>query len=231
MTTLNRPPRPTFNRKLAILALVAATVPLLSGCFGVAAVGIGAGALMASDRRVSEIYVGDEATETRGGNRISEKYGDTVHVNLTSYNRTVLITGEAPNEAAKANIEKIVAALPNAKATVNELVVAGPSALSARTNDTYITSKVKARFVDYSKFPAHVVKVVTEGGTVYLMGLVTQMEADAAVDIARTTGGVQRVVRVFEVISDAEARRLDNRPPASDTSPPAKNAEAKPTGK
>lgn len=219
----------TFNRKLATLVLVAATVPLLSGCFGIAAVGIGAGALMASDRRVSEIYLGDEAAETRGSNRVSEKYGDKVHVNLTSYNRTILITGEVPNEAAKADIEKIITGLPNTKATVNELQVAGISALSTRTNDSYITSKVKARFVDYSKFPAHVVKVVTESGTVYLMGLVTQVEADAAVDIARTTGGVMRVVRVFEVISDAEARRLDNRPPAANGG--AQSAEPKYTGK
>lgn len=203
-----------LKKTLATWSLVASVTPLLAGCFGAVAVGAGAGVLMATDRRASEIYLGDEGAELRGSNRISEKFGDKVHVNLTSYNRMVLITGEVPSDAAKAEVEKIVGGLPNVKSVVNELQIAGPSALTARTNDGYITSKVKARFIDHNKFSPNVVKVVTEAGVVYLMGLVTQREADAAVDIARTTGGVLRVVRVFETpyLSESEAQRLDNKP-------------------
>jgi len=199
-----------FKRRTALLCLLASVLPLLTGCFGAVAVGAGAGVLMATDRRPSEIYLSDEGTEIRAVNRINEKYGDKVHVNATSYNRTVLITGEVPDEAAKNGVEQIVAALPNVKATVNELQIAGTSSFSARGNDSYITSKVKARFIDHNKFNANVVKVVTEAGNVYLLGLVTKTEADTAVEIARTTGGVMKVIRVMEIISDAEARRLDN---------------------
>lgn len=189
------------------LILLAALVPALSGCFGAAAVGVGAGALVFADRRATEVQVTDEGIELRAGNRISEKYGSNTHVNVTSYNRTVLLTGEVPDAAAKSNIEKLVAEVQNVKAISNELQVAATSTLTARSNDTYITSKVKARFVDANQFAANHVKVVTEAGMVYLMGLVSQKEANAAVEVARTTGGVQKVVRVFEIISDADAAK------------------------
>jgi osmotically-inducible protein OsmY len=190
------------------LLLLAALVPVLSGCFGAAAVGVGAGVLSYADRRATEVQVTDEGIELRSGNRISEKYGSNAHVNVTSYNRTVLLTGEVPDAAAKANIEKIVSEVPNVKAISNELQVAAATTLTSRSNDTYITSKVKARFIDANKFAANHVKVVTENGVAYLMGLVTQAESDAAVDVTRTTGGVQKVVRVFEIIGADEARRL-----------------------
>lgn len=207
------------KRRIAALTLAASVVPLLSGCFGAVAVGAGAGALMASDRRPSETYLADEGTEIRAGSRIGDKYGDRAHVNVTSYNRTVLLTGEVPDEAAKADIEKIVAGLPNVKSTVNELRVAPVSPLSARTNDSYITSKVKARFIDYNRFRATAVKVVTEARVVYLLGLVTKAEADNAVEIARTTADVAKVVRVMEVIPDTEARRLDTAPAGGNNQP------------
>jgi osmotically-inducible protein OsmY len=196
------------------LILLAALVPVLSGCFGAAAVGVGAGVLSYADRRATEVQVTDEGIEIRAGNRISEKYGSNTHVNVTSYNRTVLLTGEVPDAAAKANIEKLVSEVPNVKAISNELQVAATTTLTSRSNDTYITSKVKARFIDSNKFAANLVKVVTESGVVYLMGLVTQTEATAAVDVARTTGGVQKVVRVFEIISDAEAGKSNPQPAA-----------------
>lgn len=195
------------------LILLAVFVPFLAGCFGVAAVGVGAGALVFADRRQAETIGTDEGIEIRAGNRIAEKYGDRVHVNVTSYNRTVLLTGEVPDAAAKTEAEKIVAAVPNVKAISNELRIGTVSTLSNRSNDTFITSKVKARFIDASQFSANHVKVVTENSVVYLLGLVTQREANAAVEIARTTAGVHKVVRVFEIISDADARRLD--PPPS----------------
>jgi len=195
-----------------LLALVLC-VPVLAGCFGAAAVGVGTGALMLTDRRNSETFLSDQGMELRAANRISEKHGDKVHVNVTSYNRMLLLTGEAPTAAIKADVEKLATSVPNIKAITNELAVAGPSSFGGRSNDSYITSKVKARFVDAGKFSPNHVKVVTEASVVFLLGLVTQAEADAAVEIARTTGGVQKVVRVFEIISAEQARALDSTPP------------------
>lgn len=200
--------------------LLAALLPFLGGCIGAAAVGVGAGALMFVDRRQAEIQLADEGIEIRAGNRVSEKFGDRVHVNVTSYNRSVLITGEAPDAAARAEVEKIVAAVPNVKAISNEMVTGAISTLPDRSNDAYITSKVKARLIDAGQVsPVHV-KVVTEAGVVFLLGLVTQRESAAAVEVARTTAGVKKVVRVFEIISDAEARRLDP-PPVKKSETPA----------
>lgn len=203
-------------KAFALVAALAAVPPLLTGCVPVAAVGVGAGALVFADRRPTETYIADEAIETRTANRINEKFGDRAHVNATSYNRAVLLTGEVPNEAARAEAERIASAVPNVKAITNELLVAGPSSYMARSNDGYITSKVKARFIDANKFAPNHVKVITEAGTAYLLGLVTQREANDAVEIARTTGGVQKVVRVFEIISEEEARKLDNKTQAQD---------------
>ena len=195
--------------KIRHLILLAASVTVLSACFPAAVVGVGAGALMVADRRITETYLADEGIEIRAAQRISEKFGSEAHVNVTSYNRMLLLTGEVPSAAAKEEIQRLVSTVPNVKSVANELLVGPASSLSGRGTDTYTTSKVKARFVDYNKFSANKVKVVTEWGTVFLLGLVTQREADDAVEIARTTGGVQKVVRLFEVISDDEARRLD----------------------
>lgn len=211
---------PTLSTILLATAC-AALAPALTGCVPVAAVGVGAGALVFADRRPTETYIGDEAIETRALNRINERFGDKVHVNVTSYNRAVLLTGEVPSEVAKADIEKIATSVPNVRAITNELVVAGLSSFGARSNDSYITSKVKARFIDAGKFAPNIVKVVTEAGAAYLLGIVTQRESDAAVEIARTTGGVQKVVRVFEIVSEGEAQRLDNRPPPAPAQPAA----------
>ncbi len=209
-----------YRSRLVLWLLAAFLTPLLSGCFGVAVVGVGAGALMVTDRRIAETYLADEGIEIRAGNRVSEKFGSLTHVSFTSYNRMLLLTGEVADAAAKAEVEKLAAAVPNVKSVTNELQTAGASSLSGRGNDTYITSKVKARFIDANKFSANHVKVVTEAGAVYLLGLVTQREADDAVEVARTTGGVLKVVRVFEIISAEEARRLDLRP-ADNTARPA----------
>ncbi len=202
----------SISTRLRNYTLLAFCVPFLAGCFGVAAVGMGTGALMVSDRRNSETYVTDEGLELRASSRISEKFGDKVHVNVTSYNRMLLLTGEAPSESLKTEIAKTASEVPNVKSISNEIAIAGPSSLGGRSNDAYLTSKVKARFVDAKKFSAHHVKVVTEAGVVFLLGLVTQAEADAAADIARTTGGVQKVVRVFEIISPEQARAMDGPP-------------------
>jgi osmotically-inducible protein OsmY len=181
-----------------VIALLLSAVIALGGCVAAAVGGAAAGGyLVGEDRRAANAMAEDEAIELRASNRITEKYPEA-HINSTSYNRLVLLTGEAPTAAAKADIEQIVRGLPNVRGTFDEITVGPATALSSRTNDSYITSKVKARFVDARKFnPVHV-KVVTENSVVYLMGIVKKQEADAATEIARTTSGVRRVVRVFE---------------------------------
>ena len=181
------------------VALLVASVVFLHGCAAVMLGGAAAGAgyIVGEDRRPVNVMTADEGIELRAASRVREKYPNA-HVNVTSYNRLVLITGEAASDADKAEIDRIVRSVDGVRGTFNELQIAGNSTLGARANDSYVTSKVKARFVDGRKFnPVHV-KVVTEAGTVYLMGLVKQQEATAATDLARTTSGVQRVVRLFE---------------------------------
>lgn len=209
-------------RKLILATtLISLSLPLLQGCVPAVATGVGAGALMIVDRRPGETYLADEAIEIRSLNRINERFGDKVHVNVTSYNMKVLLTGEVPDAGIKADLEKAIAGVTNVKGITNEVQIAGISSFSARSNDTYITSKVKARFIDANKFRVNHVKVVTEAGTVYLLGLVTRKEGDDAAEIARTTAGVKKVVRVFEYIEFKDAQRLDNRPPEDARGKPA----------
>ena len=170
----------------------------LQGCVEMAVMGAGAAALSAFDRRSTGAQVDDEAIELRSGNRVSERFGDKVHVNITSYNRSVLLTGEVPNAAAKSEIEKIVSGTVNVRSVTNDLQVADGTSLTSRATDATTTGKVKARFLDANKFNTLLVKVVTEASVVYLMGIVTEAEAAAAVEVARTTSGVRKVVKVFE---------------------------------
>jgi len=193
---------------LLTLTLAAAVVPALQGCFPVVAAGAATGAMMAADRRSTGAYVEDEGLEWKVGNRIKERFGDAVHVNVTAFNRVVLLTGEISDEKSRVALDQIAASVPNVRGVTNEVQVAGVSSLTSRGNDAVVTSKVKARFVDDQNFAANHVKVVTEAGTVYLMGLVTRSEADRATDIARTTSGVRKVVRVFEYITAEEAKSL-----------------------
>jgi osmotically-inducible protein OsmY len=198
MTALNKvfPPIRTW----ALLALLA-LAPQLQGCVEMAVVGAGAAVLAADDRRSLGAQTEDKEIDLRGERGVDSRFGDKAHINVTSYNRNVLLTGEAPDAATKTGIESMVREIPNVRGVINEIQVAGVSAYSARANDSYLTSKVKARFIDNNgSFSVNHVKVVTENGVVYLLGLVTRKEADAAVEIARTTGGVQKVVRVFEYI-------------------------------
>ena len=204
-----------MKKLLLATTLIALSLPALQGCVTAVATGVGAGALMIVDRRNAETYLADEAIEIRAFNRINEKFADKVHVNVTSYNLKVLLTGEVPDAGIKDELEKAIAGVANVKGVTNEVTIGASSSFGARSNDTYITSKVKARFIDANKFAANHVKVVTEASVVYLMGLVTQTEANDAVEIARTTGGVQKVVRVFEIIGADEARRLSPQPAAA----------------
>jgi osmotically-inducible protein OsmY len=202
-----------MKRLLLATTLLSLSLPALQGCVPAVATGVGAGALMIVDRRAGETYLADEAIEIRSLNRINEKFGDKVHVNVTSYNMKVLLTGEVPDAGIRDELEKAIAGIINVKGVTNEVTIGAISSFSARSNDTYITSKVKARFIDANKFQVNHVKVVTEAGTVFLLGLVTRKEGDDAAEIARTTAGVKKVVRVFEYIEFKDAQRLDSRPP------------------
>ncbi len=186
-----------FHFPGTLLAACLLALPL-QGCIEMAVVGAGVAALSALDRRTTGTQIEDERIELVATNRINERFGDRVHVNVTSYNRSVLVTGEVPDEKIKAEIGKIPSALPNIRGVNNELQIAGLSSYAARAGDAAITGKVKARLLDSGKLnPVHV-KVVTEASVVYLMGIVTEAEANDAVETARTTGGVRKVVKVFE---------------------------------
>ncbi len=207
---------------LLVTLLAAVAAPALTGCAAVVIGGATMGTLAVMDRRTFGIQTEDEAIEWKVRNAIAKKYGDVVHVNQTSYNRKVLLTGEAPNEEVKADLERYAAAQTNVAQVWNEVVVGAITPFSARSNDAYITSKVKARFVDGGKFRPNIVKVVTEARTVFLLGIVTQGEADAAIEIARTTADVKKVVNLLEVVSPARAKELDLPPPdATKTQQPA----------
>jgi len=191
---------PKSGRLLAIIALLAA-LPLIHGCAPLIAGGAAAtGILVAQDRRTVGTLTEDEGIELKAAGRIGERFKDGVHVNVTSFNRMVLLTGEVPDAAARTEAERITWAVENVRGVHNELAVAGMSSYTVRSNDAVITSKVKARFLDSQKFnPLHV-KVVTENSIVYLMGMVRKQEANDATEISRTTSGVQKVVRVFEFL-------------------------------
>lgn len=192
-----------IRRLLFLLAL--ALTGALQGCIEMAAVGVGAGVVSAVDRRTTGAQVDDEGIELRATNRISERFGDRVHVNVTSFNRQVLVTGEAPDAKTKEEVEKIVAAVPNARTVTDDMVVMPNTTLGNRANDATITGKVKARFLDAGSFnPLHV-KVVTERSVVYLLGVVTDAEAASAVEVARTTGGVRKVVKLFDYCKPTDA--------------------------
>ncbi|MBU3694302.1 MAG: BON domain-containing protein [Rhodocyclaceae bacterium] len=179
--------------------LLAALSALLTACLPVVVGGVGVGAMMADDRRTGGIYIEDERIELRVQSDAAG-LGDKVHVNAISFNRVVLLTGEVPDNATKAKVEKAAAAVDNVKRVQNEIVIGRPSTLGERSNDVYLTTRVKSRFLSESnkRFSANHVKVFTEAAVVYLMGIVSKAEANAAAEIAAGTTGVKRVVKVFE---------------------------------
>lgn len=178
-------------------------LPLLSGCVPMFAIGTaaGTGAYISEDRRTSGMFIEDEGIELKSARRINQQFGDSVHINITSYNRMVLLTGEAPTETFKTDIGKLVMGVDNVRRIFNEIAVGGNTSLASRSNDTLLTSKVKARFLAERKFQINHVKIVTENEVVYLLGLVTRQEADSAAQIASSTSGVKKVVKVFEYLN------------------------------
>jgi osmotically-inducible protein OsmY len=188
-------------RVAATAALLAAVALSQNACVPLIVGGVAAGAAVATDRRTTGTQVDDEVIEDKSSLAIHERFKGDFHVNVTSYNGIVLLTGEVPADSAKADIEQMVRSTPKVRAVQNELVVGPVTDLASRSNDTLITSKVKTRFVEAAKFQINYVKVVTEHGVVYLMGIVRRDEGDAAAELASTTSGVQRVVKVFEYIN------------------------------
>ena len=201
---------------VALLASsLSACIPLV---LGGAMVG---GALVANDRRTSGAQLEDEGIELRSASRIRSNVGDRVHVNVSSYNRQVLLTGEVPTAQDKLLVEQIVSRVENVNSVVNELAVMGNSTLTERSSDVLVTGRVKALLVDAKDLFASSFRVVTERGTTYLMGRVTQREADRGTAVVRGTPGVQKVVRIFEIISEEELATQMPPPPRPPAAKPA----------
>ena len=188
-------------RILPAVALLAAlaTLPAMQGCVpAIVAAGVGATALVATDRRSTGAQVDDQSIELKIGTAVNGKYGAEVHVNATSYNGLVLLTGEVPNKTVEDDVVNVARTTARVRKVDNYLVIRPATEIGARSNDSYITSKVKARFVESDKFSATHVKVVTERAVVYLMGIVTRAEGEDAARLASTTAGVSRVIKLFE---------------------------------
>lgn len=199
-----------LHSRPAVVAVLLAATTALSGCAALILGGavVGGSMLVASDRRSSGTQIDDQTIELKSNSRVRDLLGDRGHVNVTSYNRLVLLTGEVPTDADRTNIEQAVSRIDNVKTVVNELTPMLATSLSQRSNDALVTSKVKATLVDAGDISSTAFKVLTERGTVYLMGRVTEREAERASDLARSISGVQKVVKVLEIISDAELAEI-----------------------
>ena len=186
---------------IRLAALIIAVAPNIQACIPLMlGAGVGAGVMMAEDRRTSGTILEDETIEIKASNRITEKYGEQGHVSVTSFNRFVLLTGQVPTEEIKQDLSVLVLEVPNVRNVQNELVVGGNSSTTSRASDALLSSRVKARLAQNKDVGANHVKVVSENGSVFLMGLVTRAEGDSASQTAATTSGVQKVVKVFEYL-------------------------------
>ncbi len=199
-----------MNKNLLTAVAASLVASALAGCAAPLFIGgaFAGGVLMATDRRTSGAQIEDEGIELRAASRVREALVERAHVNINSYNRQVLLTGEVPTEQDKAAVEQIANKVENVKSVVNELAVLGNSTLTARSSDSLVTSRVKAALVDDKELYANAFKIVTERGTVYMMGRVSKREADLATTVVRGQSGVQKVVRLLEIISDEELKRL-----------------------
>ena len=190
-----------MKRPIRLIAVILALSPFLQSCLPLlVGAGVGAGVMMADDRRTSATVLEDQTIEIKIRNRMKEKYEDQLHVSITSFNRFVLLTGEAPTEEIKQDLTIVALEVQNVRNVQNEVIVAGKSSLTSRSSDALLTSRIKGRLTQNKDVSANHVKVVTENGTAFLMGLVTRAEAESAAQTAATTSGAQRVVKAFEYI-------------------------------
>lgn len=211
MIDLNRGLK-AVRRPIATALICGAVLISLQGCVGIMVGSAVVGTLAATDRRTLGAQTEDKTIAVKGEARIPKVVGVNDHVNVTSFNRKVLLTGEVRDEAAKAAAEREAASIEGVQSVVNELGIGGASSYTSRSNDAVITGKVKASFVDNKTLSANSVKVVTERGEVFLMGRVTQSEGNLAAEITRGVSGVSKVVKVFEYITDEEYRLLSTTP-------------------
>ncbi|NVM76919.1 osmotically-inducible protein OsmY [Duganella sp. SG902] len=201
-----------IQRPLAMSVLCGAMLASLSGCVALVAGGAISGTLAASDRRTFGAQTEDRAIEVKAAIKVNNVGGDAAHVNINSFNRRALLTGEVRDEAMKAQIEREIRGIEGVIDVINELEIAGPSSYTSRSNDTLITTKVKASLVDAKDISANSYQVVTERGVVYLQGRVTQREGQIGADIARGVSGVTKVVKVFEYITEEEWKSYQPKP-------------------
>jgi osmotically-inducible protein OsmY len=201
-------------KRLTLVAALAGSLAGLTACFPLVVGGVVGGALVAADRRTSGAVLEDTGIEQRSASRIRENVGERVHINVTSYNRQVLLTGEVPTAQDKQLVEQIVSRVDNVRNIVNEIAVMGNSTLTQRSSDALVTGRVKAALVDSKDLFANAFKIVTERGTTYVMGRVTEREAKRATTVISSTSGVQRVVRILDIISEEELARMLPPPPA-----------------
>lgn len=203
----------SFRRTGAMLVLMGTTLGALTACFPLVMGGAVVTGMVATDRRTTGTVVEDEGIELRAASRIRENLGERGHVNVTSYNRQVLLTGEVASAQDKQLVEQIVAGVDNVRHVVNELSILGNSTLTQRSSDSLVTGRVKAALVDARDLSSNAFKITTERGTVYVMGRVTAREAARATELISGTTGVQRVVRILETISEDELARMSSTPP------------------
>jgi osmotically-inducible protein OsmY len=197
-----------IKKALLSAAVLASVLVSLQGCVAVVAGGMVAGAMATTDRRTLGAQTEDKAIAVKAETHLPQIVGDAGHVNINSYNRKVLLTGEVRDDAMKRAVENEVRSITNVDNVINELEVAGPSSYTSRSSDALITSKVKLSLADKKTVSANSFKVVTERGNVYLMGLVTQREGNIAADIAKGVSGVMRVTKMFEYISEEDLRTM-----------------------
>lgn len=200
------------------LVLLVAT-SFLSACGVLAVGGVAAGASVMADRRSPAVQVTDKGIELEVGNALDKKFGDSAHINVTSFNQKVLLTGEVKNSNIKEQVEAYAKANKNTRSIFNELVIGPNSTYSARANDSYLESKVKTQMIFTEQLPSNSMDIVAEGSSIYLMGILTQHEAEIAKKVASNINGVKDVYAYFDIISDAEKVRLEKQGKADESQP------------
>jgi osmotically-inducible protein OsmY len=206
----------SFLRRIFIVTLIAAQ---LSACAVVAVGGVTAGAVVMADRRSPAVQAIDKGIELEAENALSKRFGDNAHINVTSFNQKVLLTGEVKDADIKGEADAYVKAMKNARSVFNELVIGPNSSYTSRANDSYLESKIKTQMIFTDQLPSNSMVIVAEGGSVYLMGILTQHEADIAKKVASNTNGVKDVYVYFDIISEDEKVRLDKQGKADQTQP------------
>ncbi|NBT83705.1 MAG: BON domain-containing protein [Betaproteobacteria bacterium] len=196
-------------QKALVISVLSIMAIGLAGCFPVVATGVVTGALSVSDRRTTGAQAEDQAIEIKAFNRFRERFKSSqISLSVVSFNRIALVTGYVPDEATKAEAARLVSSIENVRNSLNEIVVGLPPSIRTYGSDTVLTTRVKASMLEAKDLQAQVIKVYTESSTVFLMGIVTEREANRAADIASRVSGVRRVVRAFETISEADLSRM-----------------------